>query len=61
MTNCATRLRLTVADVSQVADETVFKEFGAHGLVKKDNALQIIVGLDVPQVREEFELLMNYK
>lgn len=61
VTNCATRLRLTVADVSQVADETVFKEFGAHGLVKKDNALQIIVGLDVPQVREEFELLMNYK
>ncbi|HEM2792034.1 TPA: alpha-glucoside-specific PTS transporter subunit IIBC [Streptococcus suis] len=61
VTNCATRLRLTVADVSLVEDDAVFKSIGAHGLVKKDNALQIIVGLDVPQVRQEFENLMNYQ
>lgn len=58
--NCATRLRLTVVDESLVAPESVFKEFGAHGLVKNGNALQIIVGLDVPQVKEEFELLLTY-
>lgn len=58
--NCATRLRLTVADESLIQDEAVFKAIGAHGLVKKGNALQIIVGLDVPQVREAFENLMNH-
>lgn len=58
VTNCATRLRLTVKDGSLVQDVTVFKAAGAHGLVKKGNALQIIVGMDVANVRGEFEALM---
>lgn len=56
--NCATRLRVTVADESLVAPDTVFKEGGAHGVVRKGKAYQVIVGLDVPQVREAFDQLV---
>lgn len=58
VTNCATRLRLTVKDVDKVADVSEFKKAGAHGLVKNKNAIQVIVGLSVPTVREEFENLL---
>lgn len=34
---------------------------GAHGVVRKGTSLQVIVGLDVPQVREEFEKLLEIK
>ena len=57
VTNCATRLRVTVKDVNLVKDVDAFKEGGAHGLVKKGNAIQIIVGLSVPQVKKFEELL----
>lgn len=53
--NCATRLRVSVADESLIAEDGFFKQYGAHGLVKNGKALQVIVGLDVPQVREYFE------
>lgn len=59
VTNCATRLRLTVNDLSLVQDQAAFKACGAHGLVVKGNALQIIVGMDVANVRDEFEALMH--
>lgn len=58
VTNCATRLRLTVNDISLVQDAAVFKAAGAHGLVVKNNAVQVIVGMDVANVRDEFESLM---
>lgn len=59
VTNCATRLRVSVKDVSLVKPDGFFKEKGAHGLVKNGTALQIIVGLTVPKVREEFEKLVR--
>ena len=59
VTNCATRLRLTVKDAAKVADSTQFQEAGASGLVNPGNGgIQIIVGLTVPTVRESFEELM---
>lgn len=58
VTNCATRLRLNVNDISLVQDTAVFKAAGAHGLVVKGNAIQVIVGMDVANVRDEFESLM---
>lgn len=58
VTNCATRLRVTVKDESLVKDASVFTAAGAHGLVRKGKAIQIIVGLSVPQVRERFEALL---
>lgn len=59
VTNCATRLRLTVADASLVQDAAVFKAAGAHGLVTNGNAFQVIVGMDVANVRDEFETLLS--
>jgi len=53
--NCTTRLRLKVADPDQLESDQYFKQYGAHGVVRKGEAVQVIVGLDVPQVREEFE------
>lgn len=59
VTNCATRLRITVKDEGLVLPDAVFKEGGAHGVVRNGKAFQVIVGLDVPQVREQFERLLE--
>lgn len=59
VTNCATRLRVTVKDDSLIAPPGTFTEHGAHGLVHNGRAIQVIVGLSVPQVRERFENLLN--
>lgn len=58
VTNCATRLRLTVKDPGKVAGLETFKRHGAHGLVAKGKSVQVIVGLSVPSVREEFEKML---
>lgn len=55
VTNCATRLRVNVKDASKVRPEGEFKKIGAHGLSVNGTAIQVIVGLKVPRVREEFE------
>lgn len=55
VTNCATRLRVNVKDASLVHKEIEFKQIGAHGLSKNGTAIQVIVGLKVPKVREQFE------
>ncbi|HEO8418263.1 PTS system, glucose-like IIB component [Mycobacteroides abscessus subsp. abscessus] len=57
--NCATRLRISVKDPTLVMPDIAFKEGGAHGVVRSNKGIQIIVGLSVPQVREEFEKLKN--
>lgn len=59
VTNCATRLRVTVKDDSKIAPVDVFMEGGAHGLVHNGCAIQVIVGLSVPQVRARFEELLQ--
>lgn len=58
--NCATRLRITVKEPELVESDAVFKSGGAHGVVRSGKAFQVIVGLDVPQVREQFERLMEF-
>lgn len=59
VTNCATRLRVNVKDPSLVNNADFFRNAGSLGLVKNKNAVQVIVGLSVPNVREEFELLVD--
>lgn len=59
VTNCATRLRISVKDENKVLGDSAFKEAGAHGIVRKGKAIQIVVGLSVAQVREEFEKLVK--
>ncbi|RBP41533.1 alpha-glucoside-specific PTS transporter subunit IIBC [Garciella nitratireducens] len=61
VTNCATRLRVTVKDPSKIASDSVFKAAKAHGVVRNGKAIQIIVGLSVPQVREQFESILHQK
>ena len=55
VTNCASRLRVTVLDPDKVEADSAFRAGGAHGVVRKGQAIQVIVGLDVPMVREQFE------
>ena len=60
VTNCTTRLRLTVNDVEKVEDSAYFTHNQmAHGLVKSGKNVQVVVGMSVPQVREAFENLVN--
>jgi len=60
VTNCTTRLRLTVNDVEKVEDSAYFTHNQmAHGLVKSGKNVQVVVGMSVPQVREAFENIVN--
>lgn len=59
VTNCMTRLRVTVKNPDLVSPDELFIEGGALGVVRNNEALQVIVGLDVPQVREQFELILD--
>lgn len=57
--NCATRLRIALHDMAQTQSDDVFKALGAHGVVRRGKGIQVIVGLHVPQVREQLETLMK--
>ncbi len=59
VTNCATRLRVSVKDGKLVQNTGYFTSIGAHGLSVSGNAIQVIVGLSVPKVRDEFEQLLE--
>ncbi|EGF47581.1 PTS system transporter subunit IIBC, partial [Lacticaseibacillus rhamnosus MTCC 5462] len=58
MTSCATRLRVTVNDETKVAPDAEFKANKAVNVVHHGKALQVIVGLDVPQVLEKIQGLL---
>ena len=57
--NCATRLRIALVDMTKTQSDDVFKALGAHGMVRRGNGIQVIVGLHVPQVRDQLESLMK--
>ena len=57
--NCATRLRITLVDMALAQSDETFKTLGAHGVVRRGNSIQVIVGLNVPQVRDQLENLMK--
>lgn len=58
LSNCATRLRVTVADPSKVASREFFMNTGAVNVVTNGQAVQVIIGLNVPQLREECEKIV---
>lgn len=58
VTNCATRLRVSVNDKDLIKDVSEFKKIGAHGLVINGEAVQVVIGLSVPKLREEVENLL---
>ena len=57
--NCATRLRISVKDEHRVMNDAAFRQIGAHGVVRNKDAIQVIIGLSVPQVRDSMENLMK--
>ena len=52
-------LRVSVKDETKLLSDGEFRAAGAHGVVKNGKAIQVIVGLSVPQVREEIEGLLR--
>ena len=58
-TNCATRLRVEVADPSIVADNVSFVAVGAKGLIITGKTAQGIIGISVPRVKEHFDQIMG--
>ncbi|UER67601.1 alpha-glucoside-specific PTS transporter subunit IIBC [Borrelia sp. BU AG58] len=61
ISNCATRLRITVKDVNKVHPDESFKKYGVKGIFKTNNYFQIVIGLDVSILREEMESILNSK
>ena len=59
LNNCATRLRVSVKDEKLLQPDSVFKQAGAHGVLKQGKAIQVIIGLSVPQVRDRVEELLK--
>ncbi len=55
--NCITRLRLEITDPAKVNDE-MLKDAGARGVVKKDTAVQVIIGTQVQFVADEMKKLI---
>ena len=58
VTNCATRLRVNVKDETLVQSDSHFKSIGTHGIKATKQNIQVIVGLKVASVREDFEALL---
>lgn len=59
LSSCATRLRVTVKDPSKMGSDAEFKANKAVNVVHHGKAIQVIVGLDVPQVLEHMQTLME--
>ena len=58
VTNCVTRLRVNVKDINLVKDNDYFKGLGTHGTKVSGKNVQIIIGLKVQSVREDFDKLL---
>ena len=59
VTNCMTRLRVSVKDAAQVQGNDYFRSIGAHGVVKVGNAVQVIVGVNAPFIRGTVNELLD--
>ena len=58
VTNCATRLRDNEKDETLCKDDPYFKSIGAHGCSVNGKSFQVIIGLKVAGVRDDFESLL---
>ena len=58
--NCMTRLRVTVKDESLVVEESKWtNELEAHGVVRKENSIQVIYGTRVPMIAGDVRDLLD--
>ena len=58
VTNCFTRLRVDVKDLS-LLDELEINKYKNSGIVKRGNNVQIIFGIEVPSIRKEVEDVLS--
>ena len=58
LSNCTTRLRLVLNDAEKI-NESELKKLGAIGVVKKGNAVQVIIGLQVEHVATDIQQILN--
>ncbi len=59
VTNCATRLRVNVKNETLCKNDAYFKSIGAHGCSANGKSYQVIIGLKVASVRDDFEKLLD--
>ncbi|MEI2400998.1 PTS transporter subunit EIIC, partial [Paenibacillus phytohabitans] len=59
VTNCYTRLRLTLDNPDKVDEDTLKKETGASGVVIKGNNVQVVYGLQVTNIRKEVDSFLG--
>ena len=60
VTNCMTRLRFNLNDVSKTNTEAIKKLEGVQGVVNKNGQFQIIIGTNVSKVCDEIHKLGNF-
>jgi glucose-like phosphotransferase system IIB component len=56
--NCATRLRLVVVDPTKVDTDLLKRQGGAVGVMKKGNAVQVIIGPEVDVLAQKMEKML---
>lgn len=59
MTHCATRLRLNLKNDSLANDQAIKDMEGVANVVNKAGQYQILIGIEVPKLYDEFELLVK--
>ena len=60
VTNCMTRLRFNLNDVSKANTGAIKKLEGVQGVVNKNGQFQIIIGTNVSKVCDEIHKLGNF-
>ena len=58
ISNCATRLRLVMNDTEKINDAEL-KKLGAMGIIKKGNAVQIIIGTQAEHITNEIKKFLG--
>lgn len=60
VTNCMTRLRFTLKNVSKVDVESLEKVKGVQGVVNKNGQFQVVIGSDVSHVCDEIKKMGSF-
>jgi len=61
VTNCYTRLRLTLDNPEMINEDTLKQETGASGVVIKGNNVQVVYGLQVTNIRKEVDSFLGLR
>lgn len=61
LTNCYSRLRLTVYDPKKVDEMTLKNETNASGVIIQDNNVHIVYGLQVNRIRKDLDNYLDRK